>query len=358
MVRRQVRARRFCRARRPRAGEWPTAIATAAPRPRPSPAISRRSARRSSSWGSCSRRAPTCCRSLPRCARAPAGRPRAVPVRATSNGSSRRSWAFACRRRLSSSIPTPIAAASLGQVHRAVLRGGREVAVKVQRPGIREQVLKDLDALDESRGAVRTGSAAHRGTSTRSASLQEFRRSLMSELDYREEARNLVTPRHAAARLRAHRRAAAGGRLHHGARADDGLRRRGRRSRRSARSSGRKWTARRWPTSLFRAYLQQILVDGVFHADPHPGNVLLTPDHRLALVDLGMVGPPVDRRAGAAVQADAGDLRRARRRGGHASRSRSARSARTSTRRRCGAAVVDLVAAITAPRSSSSTSGA
>jgi predicted unusual protein kinase regulating ubiquinone biosynthesis (AarF/ABC1/UbiB family) len=41
---------------------------------------------------------------------------------------------------------------------------------------------------------------------------------------------------------------------------------------------------------LFRAYLKQILIDGVFHADPHPGNVLLTPDHRLALVDLGMVG--------------------------------------------------------------------
>jgi predicted unusual protein kinase regulating ubiquinone biosynthesis (AarF/ABC1/UbiB family) len=41
---------------------------------------------------------------------------------------------------------------------------------------------------------------------------------------------------------------------------------------------------------LFRAYLQQILIDGVFHADPHPGNVLLTPDHRLGLVDLGMVG--------------------------------------------------------------------
>src|SRR6478752_3873656 len=40
---------------------------------------------------------------------------------------------------------------------------------------------------------------------------------------------------------------------------------------------------------LFRAYLQMILVDGFLHADPHPGNVLLTPDHRLALIDLGMV---------------------------------------------------------------------
>ena len=44
---------------------------------------------------------------------------------------------------------TPLAAASLGQVHRAVLRDGREVAVKVQRPDVREQVLQDLDALDE-----------------------------------------------------------------------------------------------------------------------------------------------------------------------------------------------------------------
>jgi predicted unusual protein kinase regulating ubiquinone biosynthesis (AarF/ABC1/UbiB family) len=42
--------------------------------------------------------------------------------------------------------------------------------------------------------------------------------------------------------------------------------------------------------ALCRAYLQQILVDGVFHADPHPGNVLLTLDHRIALLDLGMVG--------------------------------------------------------------------
>src|SRR5207237_6522509 len=41
---------------------------------------------------------------------------------------------------------------------------------------------------------------------------------------------------------------------------------------------------------LFRAYLQQVLVDGVFHADPHPGNIFLTTDHRIALLDLGMVG--------------------------------------------------------------------
>jgi len=84
----------------------------------------------------------------------------------------------------------PLAAASLGQVHRAVLRNGRPVAVKVQRPGIRERMTEDLEALAEQ---------------------------------------------------------------------------------------------------LFRAYLQQILVDGFVHADPHPGNVFLTDDNRIALLDLGMV---------------------------------------------------------------------
>src|SRR5215212_1517060 len=56
----------------------------------------------------------------------------------------------------------PIAAASLGQVHRAVLRGGREVAVKIQRPDIRERVLKDLDALDEVAALLQRFSAATR----------------------------------------------------------------------------------------------------------------------------------------------------------------------------------------------------
>jgi predicted unusual protein kinase regulating ubiquinone biosynthesis (AarF/ABC1/UbiB family) len=53
------------------------------------------------------------------------------------------------------------------------------------------------------------------------------------------------------------------------------------------------WTevdGKRLAEDLFRAYLQQIMADGVFHADPHPGNVLLTPDHRIALIDVGMVG--------------------------------------------------------------------
>ena len=92
--------------------------------------------------GSCSRPAPTCCRPK-RCARSRACRTTSSrsPSK-TSSGSSRRSSASASSKAFSRFDATPIAAASLGQVHRAALRDGREVAVKVQRPNIREQVLE------------------------------------------------------------------------------------------------------------------------------------------------------------------------------------------------------------------------
>ena len=184
--------------------------------------------------------------------------------------------------------PEPIAAASLGQVHRAVLRGGREVAVKVQRPNVRERVLKDLDALDEVAALMHRFSAATRAVDAQGV-LEEFRRTLLLELDYLEEARNLRALAH---QLRDFDRIIVPLPI------DDYT---------TTRVltmdyvEGTKITAVshvEWTEvdgvalgdDLFRAYLQQILVDGVFHADPHPGNVLLTPDHRLALIDLGMVG--------------------------------------------------------------------
>jgi ubiquinone biosynthesis protein len=181
----------------------------------------------------------------------------------------------------------PIAAASLGQVHRAVLRGGREVAVKVQRPGIREQVEKDLSAFHEIAAVIDRIGAARNMDAARV--VDEFKRTLMSELDYREEARNLVTIAH---QLRDFENIVvplpvddfttarvltmdyvAGTKVTAVSRVE--------------------WTEVDGATlaeDLFRAYLQQILIDGVFHADPHPGNVLLTPDRRIALIDLGMVG--------------------------------------------------------------------
>jgi ubiquinone biosynthesis protein len=182
----------------------------------------------------------------------------------------------------------PIAAASLGQVHRAVLRGGRQVAVKVQRPGIRERVIKDLDALDEVASLVDRFTRASRNVDAHRL-LEEFRKTLMAELDYREEARNLLA---LANQMRGFERIVVPLPV------DDYT---------TARVltmdyiAGTKITAVspvEWTEvdgaaivdDLFRAYLQQVLIDGVFHADPHPGNVLLTPDGQLALIDLGMVG--------------------------------------------------------------------
>lgn len=182
----------------------------------------------------------------------------------------------------------PIAAASLGQVHRATLRDGRPVAVKVQRPDIREKIFDDLDAFAE----VATFLDEHTEMGRRygmADMLEEFRRSLMRELDYQREAQNLATFRENMAEY----------------------------PRILVPAPIADYTTSRVLTmefvegdkvtelsplrlievdgdalgdALFEAYLKQILVDGIFHADPHPGNVFLTPDDRIALIDLGMVG--------------------------------------------------------------------
>jgi len=181
----------------------------------------------------------------------------------------------------------PIAAASLGQVHRAVLRSGREVAVKVQRPGIREQLLDDLETLNEI-AALADRFTSHRTLDARRV-LDEFRRSLLAELDYQQEAQHLLTLSH---QLRDFERIIVPLPIEdyttsrvltmdfiHGAKitAVSGVER-------------TEFDGKALADDLFRAYLQQIVIDGVFHADPHPGNVFLTDDHRLALLDLGMVG--------------------------------------------------------------------
>ena len=87
--------------------------------------------------------------------------------------------------------PTPIAAASLGQVHRAHMRDGRSVAVKVQRPGIRQQVAKDIEVWMEVARFFDDHTEIGRRYQIQEM-LVEFRKSLFRELDYREEAHNLT----------------------------------------------------------------------------------------------------------------------------------------------------------------------
>jgi ubiquinone biosynthesis protein len=181
----------------------------------------------------------------------------------------------------------PVAAASLGQVHRASLRDGRDVVVKVQRPNIREEMTKDLDVLSDIATFLDSHTEAGRKYEF-TPLLEEFRKSLLRELDYRTEARNLAT---FAENLREFERIIVPQPV------DDFT---------TSRVltmdyiRGKKITTLSplakidldgyvLAEHLFRAYMQQILIDGFFHADPHPGNVFLTDDGRIAIIDLGMV---------------------------------------------------------------------
>lgn len=180
----------------------------------------------------------------------------------------------------------PLASASLGQVHRAELRDGRPVVVKVQRPGVREQVVEDMEAIRELAELVDRHSEAGRRLGFADM-VAEFRASLMRELDYRQEADNLAT---LGAQLADHELIVVpqpipdySSKLVLTMEQVSGT---------SMSAAGplrlMEVDGAALARALFRAYLDQILVHGLVHADPHPGNVLLTDDGRLALIDLGM----------------------------------------------------------------------
>ncbi|HUP39216.1 MAG TPA: AarF/ABC1/UbiB kinase family protein [Vicinamibacterales bacterium] len=182
----------------------------------------------------------------------------------------------------------PLASASLGQVHRATLRDGRPVAVKVQRPGVLDQVLADLTVLDEIAAFV----DSHTKVGKRyefAPMIHEFRKSLMEELDYTIEANHLRTLKRNLEEFQ---------RILVPAPIESYV---SKRVLAMEYVTGTKVTGLNpvalidvdpegLADELIQAYLQQILLDGFFHADPHPGNVFITEDGRLALIDLGMVG--------------------------------------------------------------------
>lgn len=180
-----------------------------------------------------------------------------------------------------------LASASIGQVHRAVLRSGTEVAVKIQRPGIRKKFIEDLDTLKEVADfATKHSKAARKYALTEI--LEELRHILLNELDYGKEAQNQVVlnenlreyrniivplpiPDYCTSRILTM----------------DYIR-------------GQKITALNPVVKtgkdfepvideLVECYLKQIIVDGFAHADPHPGNVQLTEANVIVLMDLGMV---------------------------------------------------------------------
>lgn len=181
----------------------------------------------------------------------------------------------------------PLASASIGQVHKASLRSGKPVAVKIQRPGIRKKFMDDLDTLRE----LAEFSVKHTQVARKYAFdevLAELRRILLQELDYFREAQNLI-------------------------RLGDNLKEfqhltipqpivdySTSRVLTMEFIDGKKITSispfkklendlSPLVDELVEAYLKQIITDGFVHADPHPGNIHLTRDHKIALIDLGMV---------------------------------------------------------------------
>jgi predicted unusual protein kinase regulating ubiquinone biosynthesis (AarF/ABC1/UbiB family) len=181
----------------------------------------------------------------------------------------------------------PLAAGSVAQVHAATLRDGREVVVKVQRPHIAQTLRQDLAILDKLAGAAdrMTDMGRRYGFAEW---VHELRHSLASEINFQLEADNL---RRFATNLRDYP-------LLYVPQPIDDLTTT--RVLTMDRVRGIKVThippVRRLEhplqdqaRQLLQAYLDQVFVHGLVHADPHPGNVLLMDDQRLALFDLGMV---------------------------------------------------------------------
>ncbi|HEX6186173.1 MAG TPA: AarF/ABC1/UbiB kinase family protein [Pyrinomonadaceae bacterium] len=182
----------------------------------------------------------------------------------------------------------PVASASLGQVYRARLHSGEEVAVKVQRPNLREKVGFDVAVLARivrrlSRYPSLTENADWEGM------LREFKETIAEEMDYAREGKNADRFRENFREWRAVRVP----RIHwthttprvitmefvRGTKVTDleGLK-------------ARRISPVKVNRLLVRAYLKQLLEDGFFHADPHPGNLLVMDSGHLAFFDFGMVG--------------------------------------------------------------------
>src|SRR6266567_3953087 len=175
---------------------------------------------------------------------------------------------------------TPLATASMAQVHRAILRNGDEVAVKVQRPGTRQRIEIDIEILHEmARFATKYTSFGRRYGFFQIVRELEFRLEADSTriigkqiADFQRLTTPIVYDEYTTRRVLTlsfiHG--------HHLAQV----------SREELDELDSSAIAR----ELLSAYLKQIVIDGVFHCDPHPGNIFLTDDGCLALMDFGMVG--------------------------------------------------------------------
>ncbi len=191
----------------------------------------------------------------------------------------------AARARIDTIEPEPLAAASIAQVHRAELEDGRKVVLKVQRPGIRRKIESDIsimlalaqqleDAFEEAQAMDIVGV------------VQGFAKSILQEIDFRIEARNLDRFRRNFAEVPSVVVPAVEKDLS------------------TAEVlcmefiEGRKFSEvieagediGPWVDTYFDAAYKMLFIDGFFHGDLHPGNVFVLDEGRLAIIDCGMVG--------------------------------------------------------------------
>jgi len=188
---------------------------------------------------------------------------------------------------------TPLGSASIGQVHSATLPDGREVVVKVQHPDIEARIREDLDILEGLAGLAEEFAKDLRNINPR-ATVREFRKTLLRELDYRRELRNLEAfarnfdkqdevhfpypvPEHSSRRVLTMEKLVGTG-LREIESLDEGRVDRGALALTGA-----------------NVYLDMIFRDGFYHADPHPGNLLVLEDGTLGILDCGMTGRVDDR---------------------------------------------------------------
>lgn len=184
--------------------------------------------------------------------------------------------------------PQAIAAASLAQVHKAILKNGEPVVLKIRRPGIRRVIEADLHLLERLVEVIESEAPQLRRYHPRQI-VRQFSQSLRRELDFASESRNaervaanlandpnIMIPRvyweFTGERLNVQEYV-------------EGIQGRDLKAAEAA-GLNRHLLAERG----VKAVLQMIMVDGFFHADPHPGNVFYLSDNRLAFIDFGMMG--------------------------------------------------------------------
>jgi ubiquinone biosynthesis protein len=188
----------------------------------------------------------------------------------------------------------PLASASIAQVYAARLHSGAQVVVKVQRPGITEVVERDLDIVARLARSLDTRTRWGRAIGVRDLA-RGFAEALREELDFRVEATNMAAvaagSRDAAVHVPAPHPPLCGRRVLVMERLDGSPLAGGTSAPGDGDSDGE--DAPDGPAlarTLLDALLRQIMLDGVFHADPHPGNIMLLADGRLGLLDFGSVG--------------------------------------------------------------------